>query len=171
MPLGPSWSSQQCHALLASLQESSPLPTSQPLRGSIAHLLLGSCSLFQVSHSYSNHMMLIQLWHRSSLVIYHFGNVYIMYHSKCHRSATDNIFAQLKLCFLICVTLCQQFQPSLFCLQWPFTPGWPWTSWASASVTGASLGRTYWAGWPCSWPSLQVCHIAISENACHTESK
>lgn len=45
-----SWSSLPCRALLASLQESSPLHTSLPLRGSTAHLLLGSCSLFQVSH-------------------------------------------------------------------------------------------------------------------------
>lgn len=58
MPLVLSWSSLPCHALLASLQESSPLPTSQPLRGSTAHLLLGSCSLFQVSYEYSNQIIL-----------------------------------------------------------------------------------------------------------------
>lgn len=49
MPLVPSWSSLPCHALLASSQESSPLPTSLRLRGSTARLLLASCSLFQVS--------------------------------------------------------------------------------------------------------------------------
>lgn len=48
-PLVPSWSSLPCHASLESLLESSLLPTFQPLRGSIAPLLLASCSLFQVS--------------------------------------------------------------------------------------------------------------------------
>lgn len=54
MPLVLSWSSLLCHALLVSSQESSPLPTSLPLRGSTVHLLLGSCSLSPVSHGHSN---------------------------------------------------------------------------------------------------------------------
>lgn len=49
MPLELSWSSLPCHALLASSPESSPLPTSRPLRGSTARLPPASCSLFQVS--------------------------------------------------------------------------------------------------------------------------
>lgn len=48
-PLVPSWSSLPCRASLESLLESSLLPIFQPLRGSIAPLLLASCSLFQVS--------------------------------------------------------------------------------------------------------------------------
>lgn len=48
-PLVPSWSSLPCRASLESLLESSLLLTFQPLRGSIAPLLLASCSLFQVS--------------------------------------------------------------------------------------------------------------------------
>lgn len=47
-------------------------------------------------------------------------------------------------------------QLSLFSWRWPSTLGWQSTSWESGSVTGASLGRTYSAGWRCSWPSLQV---------------
>lgn len=47
-------------------------------------------------------------------------------------------------------------QLSLFCWVWPSTRGWQSTSWESALVTGASPGPTYWAGWPCSWPSSQV---------------
>lgn len=47
-------------------------------------------------------------------------------------------------------------QRSSFCSRWPSTLGSPSTSWASVSVTGASPGPTYSAGWLCSWPSLQV---------------
>lgn len=43
----------------------------------------------------------------------------------------------------LCCPLSLVCQPFLFCLRWPFTPGSPWTSWASASVTGASRGPTY----------------------------
>lgn len=44
---------------------------------------------------------------------------------------------------LMHVTICLSRQPSLFCLLWPFTLEWLWTSWASASGTGASLGPTF----------------------------
>lgn len=51
MPLAPSWSCRPCRALLESLLGSSLLPTFQPSRGSIAPLLLASCSSFRVSGS------------------------------------------------------------------------------------------------------------------------
>lgn len=47
-------------------------------------------------------------------------------------------------------------QLSLFCWEWPSTLEWQSTSWEGALVIGASPGPTYWAGWPCSWTSLQV---------------
>lgn len=48
-PLAPSWSCRPCRALLESSLGSSLLPTFQPSRGSIAPLLLASCSSFRVS--------------------------------------------------------------------------------------------------------------------------
>lgn len=48
-----------------------------------------------------------------------------------------------KFIYIFFLTLCPQYQLFLSCLQWQFTPGWLSTSWASASVTGVSLGPTY----------------------------
>ena len=147
MPPVLSWSSLPCHALLASSQESSPSPTSLPLRGSTAHLLLGSCSLFQVSHGYSNQIMtfcfclLRHICHKwlFSGFAYH---VNVLSIGSTWRHPTEMTFATV----IINVNMCHSLPPyqlSLFCLQWPFTLEWLWTSWASALVTGASLGPTY----------------------------
>lgn len=141
MPLVLSWSFLPCHALLASSQESSHLPTFRPLRGSTAHLLLGSCSLFQVSQGYNQPNYVIFFFH-------HICHYYLICISiKFTTPAIETLPTEMNLTFmdiiLICVTLCPICQLSLFCLQWPFTLEWLWTSWASALGTGASLGPTY----------------------------
>lgn len=120
-PLVPSWSSLPCRASLESLLESSLLPTSQPLRGSIAPSLLASCSLFQVSWRWP----------------------WVKLHPLVLRPNLCITTTNLDWIFLKCKSLCPVPKLSLSCLQWPFTRGWQWTFWASASVTGVSPGHTY----------------------------
>lgn len=122
MPLVPSWSCRPCRALLESSLGYSRLPTFQPSRGSIAPLLLASCSSFQVSGG------CIHEWSGSNDV-----------QAMC-TVITDLVTGlNKKMCF----SLCPVPKLSLFCLQWLFTRGWQWTSWASALATGVSPGRTY----------------------------